>query len=325
MKTRTRLSAALAAFSMLLLIIDSKTALEGAREGIDLCLRTVIPSLFPFFVLSGILVGSLLGTRLPLLPVIGRWTGIPAGAEALLIPGFLGGYPVGAGAVRDAWNRGQLCRSDAQRLLPFLNNPGPAFLFGMAAPLFSFPAAGWALWGIQIAGALTQGILTGKTPDAPSAPLPARPVSLQESLKSALAVTARVSGFVVLFRIVTTFLARWFLWLLPSWGQVLITGFLELANGCLSLSNLSDESMRFLLSTVMLSFGGVCVHMQTLSVTQGLSPGLYFRGKLLQSLWCLLYAAAYLRGLPLLMLLPLPLLLYKKKAKKGGNPRAAIV
>ena len=40
-----------ASMGMLVLILDGKTALEGARQGIELCLRTVVPSLFPFFLL----------------------------------------------------------------------------------------------------------------------------------------------------------------------------------------------------------------------------------------------------------------------------------
>ena len=48
MKTN-KLACTAAALGMLVLILDSKTALAGAREGIDLCIRTVIPSLFPFF------------------------------------------------------------------------------------------------------------------------------------------------------------------------------------------------------------------------------------------------------------------------------------
>ena len=46
---------------MLALILDGRTAIDGARQGIELCLRTVIPSLFPFFVLSILLTSSLLG------------------------------------------------------------------------------------------------------------------------------------------------------------------------------------------------------------------------------------------------------------------------
>jgi hypothetical protein len=38
-----------------MLILDGSTALAGAREGVQMCLYTVIPALFPFFVLSDLL------------------------------------------------------------------------------------------------------------------------------------------------------------------------------------------------------------------------------------------------------------------------------
>ena len=47
-----RISIVLPCAAMLALILDSKTALLGAQSGLDLCVRTVIPSLFPFFVIS---------------------------------------------------------------------------------------------------------------------------------------------------------------------------------------------------------------------------------------------------------------------------------
>ena len=78
---------------MLALILDGRTAIDGARQGIELCLRTVIPSLFPFFVLSILLTSSLLGGSLAVLRPLGRLFGMPDGAESLLIPAFLGGYP----------------------------------------------------------------------------------------------------------------------------------------------------------------------------------------------------------------------------------------
>ena len=42
-----------AAAGILVLILDSRTALAGAAQGLSLCLKTVIPSLFPFIFLSG--------------------------------------------------------------------------------------------------------------------------------------------------------------------------------------------------------------------------------------------------------------------------------
>ena len=55
-----------------ILILDSRTALIGAQEGIVLCLQTVIPSLFPFFMLSNLLTGSLMGADFRILRPIGR-------------------------------------------------------------------------------------------------------------------------------------------------------------------------------------------------------------------------------------------------------------
>ena len=76
MKNRNLYQGFAAGIGMLLLIFDSKTALEGARAGIDLCIRTVIPSLFPFFVLSMVLTGALMGTSLLWLRPIGALCGV---------------------------------------------------------------------------------------------------------------------------------------------------------------------------------------------------------------------------------------------------------
>ena len=80
-----------AAAGMLVLILDGKTALAGARSGIALCLMTVIPTLFPFIVLSVLLSGALLGASIPPLRPVGKILKMPAGTESLLLCAFLGG------------------------------------------------------------------------------------------------------------------------------------------------------------------------------------------------------------------------------------------
>lgn len=318
MQTKRCLPGIFAALGMLILILDSKTALIGAQEGLTLCIRTVIPSLFPFFVLSGILVHSLMGASFPILRPLERLLGIPAGAESLLISGFLGGYPVGAKAVHDAWISGQLDKQDAQRMLSFCSNAGPSFLFGMAAPMFSFPSAGWVLWGIHIASALIAGILFRKEP-ACSRVCPANTAREHaDFLSNALTVTGKVCAWVILFRVLCCFLQRWFLFLLPKWAQCAIVGLLELANGCIGLFGVESEQLRFLLCSVMLSFGGVCVAMQTFSVAGGLDLSLYFAGKLVQSMLSLLLSAMYLGMVSPVWLVFLPLVIRKKKGKSSS-------
>lgn len=312
-----------AALGMLILILDSKTALYGAAEGIDLCLRTVVPSLFPFFLLSGILVKSLMGTNLPLLRPVGRLLGIPKGAESLLISGFLGGYPVGAKSIRDAWNRGEISKQDAERMLWFSCNAGPAFLFGMAGPLFSSAGSAWILWSIHIVSTLLIGcFLPGKSENNATMSEDGS-FNLSLFLMDAIKVITQVCGWILFFRVLMAFLGRWFLWFLPDWLQVAVTGILELSNGCLELGNIDSEPIRFLLCSGMLSFGGCCVALQTMSVTQGLSLRGYFLGKLLQTGISLLLCLIYLRILSPIWLLTIPFAaIWKKNGKNSSIPAA---
>lgn len=279
-----------AAFGMLLLILDGKTAVGSAQQGIDLCLRTVIPSLFPFFVLSILLTSSLLGASIPVLRPVSALFRIPSGSESILLTGFLGGYPVGAQCVSAAYRSGQLNRSDAQRMLSFCNNAGPAFLFGMIGSMFPHGWMVWLLWAIHIfSAALTALILPGGSENDASVSS-SQPVTFTAALRASLSVMATVCGWVVLFRVLIGFLNRWILWLLPVWVRVAVSGLLELSNGCCSLTDVPNVGMRFLLCSGMLAFGGTCVTMQTVSVTGGLSLKQYFTGKLLQTLISLMLA-----------------------------------
>lgn len=289
---RSVLTSVFAACGMGLLILDARTALEGAREAMELCIRTVIPSLFPFFFLSILLTGALAGRSSPLLAPLGRLCGLPKGGEPLLLVGLLGGYPVGAQSIAESYRQGQLSAADARRMLGFCSNAGPAFIFGMAASLFQRKYAAWALWGIHILSALLVGVLLpGKSGGTVSLKGGAA-APFSQVLTRALRVMAMVCGWVILFRVMIAFLQRWCLWLLPCEAQTTMIGLLELTNGCYELTHIPGEWLRFLLCACFLSFGGLCVAMQTVSVCAGLGTGAYFPGKLLQSVISFLLAAA---------------------------------
>ena len=279
-----------AAAGMLVLILDGKTALAGARSGIELCLMTVIPALFPFIVLSILLSGALLGASIPPLRPVGRILKMPAGTESLLLCAFLGGYPSGAVAVSEAFRAGSLSKDTAERLLSFCNNAGPAFLFGMTLSLFPDAGAAWLLWGIHILSALAVGILIpGKEYS---------PVKLKKGgssigvIKKAITVMATVCAWVILFRIIITFLDRWILWLFPPEVRVAVIGVLELSNGCCSLALVNDVRVRLILCSGMLALGGLCVTMQTVSSVRGLKMNQYYLGKILQFVCSILLSAA---------------------------------
>lgn len=298
MKLRRIWGGILAAAGMLFLILDAQTALAGMRSGIELCLLTLIPSLFPFFILSILLTGDLLGSRLKIVHPIGRLCGIPQGAESLLAVGFLGGYPVGAQNVTLAYRQGSISRSDAERMLAFCNNAGPAFLFGIIGSAFDSTWAVWGLWGIHIASALIVAMALKPAAFGATAKVPERNITLSRALHQSLAVMAQVCGWVIVFRTILTYLDRWFLWLLSGDAKIVFSGILELANGCIQLRSLENEGMRFIAASGLLALGGLCVFFQTSSVTQGLSLCVYFPGKLLQAVVSILMALCVQRLFP---------------------------
>lgn len=269
---------------MLVLILDSRTAMDGAQEAIALCVQSVIPSLFPFLILAGILTPSLISLNTPLLRPLGRLVGIPSGAEGILLTGLLGGYPVGAQMVTKAWEDRHLSREDAGRMLSFCNNCGPAFLFGILGVKFPEMWMVWVIWGIHILSAILVGILLPGKSKKSCRPAAEQSFSITQAMKAAVKTMGFICGWVILFRIILAFLDRWVLWLLPTDLRVFVYGLLELTNGCCCLETVSNTGLRFILCSVLLSFGGVCVLMQTASVTGKLGLGRYWTGKILQTL-----------------------------------------
>ena len=284
-------------WGMLVVILDGKTAVSGVRDGLELCLSTLIPSLFPFFVLSSLITSSLAGHPIGVLQSVCRFCRMGSGAESFLAVGILGGYPVGAANIAGAAAKGLLSEKEAQRLTVFCNNAGPSFLFGMLGPLFPDQRWAWLLWAIQIAASLLTGFLLPGGSTEPIAPTKSHTASLSECLNRSIKSMVLVCGWVVLFRMILGFLQRWILWLFPSPVQIILTGLLELANGCLALSGIKSTNLLFLLAAVMLSMGGICVWMQTKAVFPQLKLSRYILGRILHCIICFLLS---LLMLPLL-------------------------
>jgi len=282
----------LTAFAAGLLLFPSECA-ESARAALSLCLETVLPSLFPFFVLSTLLVSSETGSALSraFAPLMRPLFGIGgAGANALIL-GLLGGYPVGARTAAELYRGGALSRSEAERLLSFCNNAGPGFIFGICGgAVFTDRRSGLYLYLVHLAAALMAGLLLSRRrrgaprhSAAAWAERQPRRVSFPAAVRDAFFAVWGVCGFVVLFAVLLRLLT---LPLPPAVRQApwypLFPGFFELTNGVLSLSS---GRRGFVLCSLLLSWGGLSVHAQTLSVLEGtdLSARPFLLGKLVQT------------------------------------------
>lgn len=261
-----------AAFAALLRFPQEVSA--SVTEGLRLSVSVLIPSLFPFFICVNLtsalgLTGVLARVFAPVMRRMFHVSG--AGCTAVLC-GAAGGYPSGAQCVAALYREGQLSRAEAEYLLLFCNNAGPAFLFGAVGTVLGIGMTGCLLlWGIHLLSALVIG-LVNRPKEAPNAALP--PVqranasgAVVEAVRSAgqavLQITMFVAAFSVLARLLTMAAAH----ILPDGVCTVLTGMLELSGGIAALANLPIAlRWKLALASFFLGFGGLCVWMQTQAV-----------------------------------------------------------
>ena len=289
----------LLAAAALALLLHAEGVRGAVGEGLELCFSAILPSLFPFFVLTSLLTS--LGfpeaaARLlaPWMEALFHLSGNGASALAL---GFLGGYPAGARSAAQLYTKGLCSRQETEQLLAFCNNCGPAFLLSFVGEgIFGSLRRGAWLWLIHVLAALLSGIaLRPRAKERLSAfrrfPLPVTPFSAAfvEAVQSGFSAFLSVCGFVLLFSV----LLRPLRLLCPG---PLAMGFAELFSG---VSYLAPTRGDFILAAAMVGWGGLSVHAQSLAflLPAGLSCRRYFLGKALQALLSGLLAALYVRFL----------------------------
>ncbi len=295
----------------LLIAAFPQIAAEAARGALSLCARVLVPSLFPFMVCSGILLGG--GNA------SGFWGRMAAkvfglsprgGAAALL--GFLSGYPAGAAVAANLFREGQITRGEAEKLLSFTNNPSPLFALGaVGMEMYQSRAVGYVLWGSALLASFCTGICmrffwksketSGAAPHTQSG---------GNAVEKAVETVLTLCGFVVLFSVVTAFFEKGgVLILFSSFLQFLGMG--ENTAGFVSHALLDVSAATAYVGALptvaaLLSLGGVSVFLQTMLLVRkvGLSVKSYFAGKLLSgglaAFFCSLFLTVFPGAAPVL-------------------------
>lgn len=319
------------------LLIFSKTNLPAVKSGLSLWANSVVPSLFPFFVATELLMHTNMVTQLgnilnqymkPLFNVRGE------GAFAFIM-GMISGYPVGA-KIATTFRQNNICsKEECERLLSFTNNSGPLFIIGTVGILmFKNTTIGILLFITHILACLTVGIIFRfwKTkrisPDFPtknnSHNSKQKMVSfsnlgeiLAESITSATSTVLLIGGFVVIFSSIISILKSSgilnfsascltpifnLLHIDTSFASPFLSGFLEITNGIQTISNIACKklSINIIFTAFLLGFGGISVLLQVLSITSksDLSIKPYLYGKLLHGLLAALYTYILINVIP---------------------------
>lgn len=305
----------------LLLLKNPAVTAAASLDGILLAAKTVLPSTFPYMILSGVLTGSGVTRSVGkfLRSTVERIFHLPPEGAAVILLGLLSGFPVGAKCAADLYLAGDCTKEEAERMLCFCNFCGPPFILGSVAGFLGSPAAALTIYLTQTAGMLALGVFLGmaarkkakkraadaihRAPDAVREEEPpsgegraiAKPFSLvfYESVKSACTSMLQIAGFVVFFSILNGILEK--ISILRSgdgnasrWAITALRGILEISGGARAAAATAPAigmSGAIFCTALVTVWSGFSVHMQVSSfaLPAGLKMGKYYLSHLIMA------------------------------------------
>lgn len=315
------------------LVLFTRETSQAAADGVQLCAQVLIPSLFPFFVVSSLCVQTglaALAGRAFEKPMQFLFR-VPGACAPAFILGLVGGYPVGAKTAIALYEQGACTKSEAERLLAFCNNSGPAFILGaVGASMLGGQTAGLLLYGAHILASITVGVLfrfvgrrdaaaprcgggTGRV-NIVCAPLGR---AFTSAVTSSFASVLNVCAFVIFFAVVIRLLDLTGIISALSGGLCallgplapdttltgrVLSGLLEVTSGVKGLLPLpAGMGTKLTAAAFLLGWAGLSVHCQVLNLIgeSPLSPLPYLAGKALHGGFAALFTWAAVRVLPL--------------------------
>ena len=236
---------------------------HSVKAGLSLCANVIIPSVFPFIVLSDFLYAN---ADFSLLNFLGalfeRAFKINRVGLYPFILGILCGFPLGVKVARELYSDGYLTKDEAERIIGFCNNTGPAFLIsGIGIGLRGNLNEGFLLYFSMVTSAILTGFIfsIGKKATETNFHFNLKKrFSFTESIKSAGYATLTICSYLTFFACIAGLLRN-------TIGQtllyILLIPFLEVgsASSILSKTNVFSDTVTLALTSFAVGFSGFSV------------------------------------------------------------------
>lgn len=255
------------------LLVRPQLSVQGFEAGVQLCLHTILPALFPFFVICELLAGIRL--RGVFLQRMARLAGLQSeeSAAALLLA-WIGGYAVCAQLVERLRRSVAISARDASLVLLLGCCSSPGFVIGcVGGLLLGNPQLGIILYTAQISANLLSTALClpllpqrARSSDVSGRCAPAETVTFPKALSSATTSCLQVCSCVLFFRILTAHCVS-YLPHLPLLSSFL-SGLCEISAGCFDFAALGGRAALYGCCLCM-SLLGFSVWMQLSVLLQG--------------------------------------------------------
>lgn len=256
--------------TMMLLLFPS-LCLHYALNGLNLWFQKMIPALFPFMVLSGIMIrmnltDSFVKVLSPLLKPLFQ---VSPACLYTIVTGFLCGFPMGANVTAQLYERGRITKAEGDFLLAFCNNIGPVYFLSFALPVAGIRQIIPALFGMYglplLYGLFLRLFLNGEKKPSLVAAEKRKELSfleaLDEAVISSLTAITKLGGYMILFNMLNVFP---YLLCKGETQRHFLGCLFEITGG---ISAIQDQSPFLVLC--LLPFGGFSCIAQTYSMIRG--------------------------------------------------------
>ena len=273
--------------SALISVFLSPYITKYTKDGLRLCSNTIIGSVFPFLILTDVIVGfarfdSIKCIRL-LFEKIFNINGYAITAYAV---GVICGFPLGVKVAVDLYKSGFISKDECERLIGFSNNTGPAFVVGgVGFGLRGSIKEGIILYTSMLAASILTGFLIGLGKTCTSMRNEREyntTYDFTASVKNAAQNTLTICAFVVFFSVISGILS---LVIKNEAIYSLLVSISEVSNAAKVLSRSAyPDYISLALTSFAISFSGISVHAQArcFILGTGISMRRYYTAKILQ-------------------------------------------
>lgn len=259
----------------ILIFIYSKDISENIISSIEIWKNNLFPSLFPFIIISKILINygfiSLLSHLFN--NIMLNIFHINPNTSFIFIMSMISGFPSSAKYTKDLLDKNIIDQNDANRIILFSHFSNPAFiLVALNNNYFNnYQIALLILFSHYFTNIIIGLITRDKKPTIIKTnyqKIESKPFStiLSEAIKDAINTLLLILGTLVTYSIIITIINK-----LPinSYYKSILTGFIELTNGIKNINFLNIPlRLKASLITMILSFGGLAIHTQVISIVK---------------------------------------------------------
>lgn len=278
---------------LILILLNREIVSYTIINSFNIWFNTLVPSMFPMFILSDILINYNFIEYIPnkISNIISKIFNINKTSVLILFISILSGFPGNANALLEAYDLNLISKEEVEHLLLFNHFPNPLFVLQTVGVFYLKDDI---LGIIILVSIYISNTIIGIIYRRKNHPTKVNYITninksqsfmnvFSNSIKKSINTLLMISGIVTSFLIISTLICH----ILNFDGIIamFIKGILEMTMGLSLLSYLDISNfIKLIIATFIISFGGISIHLQIISILEDISYFKYLKGRIIGSI-----------------------------------------